>query len=73
MKWGDWELYMTLRPASGLALYDIRWQGKRILYELALSEAQARTREGWDQESQTRLDFSLLFPFLPLDPKEVLV
>jgi len=41
IKWEDWELFMTLRPSSGLALYDVRWRGERILYELALSEAQA--------------------------------
>lgn len=39
--WGDWELLATVRPSSGLSLHDIRWRGKRILYELGMSDAHA--------------------------------
>lgn len=41
IRWGEWELLATVRPGSGLALYDVRWRGDRILYELALSDAHA--------------------------------
>lgn len=39
--WRDWELVATLRPGSGLSLHDIRFRGERIIYELAMAEAQA--------------------------------
>jgi len=41
VEWGDWQLLATVRPGSGLALYDVRWRGERLLYELAMSEAHA--------------------------------
>jgi len=46
IRWRDWELQATVRPASGLALYDVRWRGERILYELALSDAHAYYSSG---------------------------
>lgn len=41
MRWKDWEFVATLRPGTGLALHDVRYRSERILYELALAEAQA--------------------------------
>jgi hypothetical protein len=41
IRWGDWELVATVRPASGLALHDVRFRGERILYELSLSDCHA--------------------------------
>mmetsp|Transcript_121327 Transcript_121327/g.387777 ORF Transcript_121327/g.387777 Transcript_121327/m.387777 type:complete len:802 (-) Transcript_121327:238-2643(-) len=41
IRWRGWELFATIRPASGLALYDVRWRGERILYELSMSDAHA--------------------------------
>jgi primary-amine oxidase len=41
VQWGDWELVVTVRPASGLALHEVRWMGERVIYELSLSDAHA--------------------------------
>ena len=36
-----WTFFATVRPATGLALMDIRFKGKRVAHEIALSEAVA--------------------------------
>jgi len=41
IRWGEWELFATIRPGPGLSMHDIRWRGERILYELGVSDAQA--------------------------------
>eukprot|EP00746_Dinoflagellata_sp_MGD_P043249 gnl/MRDRNA2_/MRDRNA2_20508_c0_seq1.p1 gnl/MRDRNA2_/MRDRNA2_20508_c0~~gnl/MRDRNA2_/MRDRNA2_20508_c0_seq1.p1 ORF type:complete len:818 (+),score=140.74 gnl/MRDRNA2_/MRDRNA2_20508_c0_seq1:144-2456(+) len=41
VRWKDWEFVATLRPGTGLAIHDVRFRSERILYELALAEAQA--------------------------------
>lgn len=40
VSWMDFTFFTTLGPA-GLALYDIRFKGQRIIYELAMQEALA--------------------------------
>ncbi len=37
--WKGFEFHMAFSVATGLTLYDIRFQGERILYELGLQEA----------------------------------
>lgn len=39
VSWMGFEFYMAFTGATGLTLYDIRFQGERILYELGLQEA----------------------------------
>jgi primary-amine oxidase len=39
VSWKGFEFYMAFSAAMGLTLYDIRFQGERILYELGLQEA----------------------------------
>lgn len=39
VSWKGFEFYMAFSTATGLTLYDIRFQGERILYELGLQEA----------------------------------
>lgn len=41
VKWMDFTFYMGFTRDRGLALYDIRYKGERILYELSLQEALA--------------------------------
>jgi hypothetical protein len=51
VRWKDWEFIATLRPGTGISLHDVRYRKDRILYELALSEAQA-FYSGPDQRKQ---------------------
>jgi primary-amine oxidase len=37
--WMDWEFYVSWTRDVGLTLYDIKFKGERILYELGLQEA----------------------------------
>ncbi|KAJ3185206.1 hypothetical protein HDU85_001254 [Gaertneriomyces sp. JEL0708] len=37
--WMDWSFYMTHTRDKGLTLWDIRFRGERIIYELGLQEA----------------------------------
>lgn len=39
ISWKGFEFYMAFSAATGLTLYDIRFQGERVLYELGLQEA----------------------------------
>lgn len=41
VEWQGWSFYTTVRPATGLAVLDVRFKGKRIAHEMALSEAMA--------------------------------
>ncbi|KAK0724664.1 copper amine oxidase [Lasiosphaeris hirsuta] len=41
VEWMDFSFYIGFSRDTGLALYDIHYQGKRILYELSLQEALA--------------------------------
>jgi primary-amine oxidase len=40
--WMDFSFYMSTTKTAGLSLFDIRYKGKRIIYELALQEALAQ-------------------------------
>jgi primary-amine oxidase len=42
VKWMDFEFYTTFTRDTGLRFYDIKFQGKRIMYELGLQEAIAQ-------------------------------
>lgn len=39
ISWMDFDFFHTVTQDRGLALYDIKYKGKRILYELSLQEA----------------------------------
>ena len=39
VSWNGFEFYMAFSAVTGLTLYDIRFDGERILYELGLQEA----------------------------------
>ena len=41
ISWFGFEFYITTAQATGLTLYDIRFKGERIMYELGLQEALA--------------------------------
>ncbi|KAK4494552.1 hypothetical protein PRZ48_013908 [Zasmidium cellare] len=41
VSWMDWTFYVAFTRDRGLALFDIRYRGQRILYELGLQEALA--------------------------------
>ena len=41
ISWMGYELYMTTAQATGLSLFDLRFRGERIIYELGLQEAMA--------------------------------
>lgn len=41
VEWMDWSFYIGFNRDAGMALYDIRFKGQRILYELGLQEALA--------------------------------
>jgi primary-amine oxidase len=56
VEWMDWSFYIGFKRDTGMALYDIRYKGKRLIYELGLQEALAHyagkhkhepTRHGW--------------------------
>ncbi|KAF2169274.1 hypothetical protein M409DRAFT_20500 [Zasmidium cellare ATCC 36951] len=41
VSWFGFEFYITTAQATGLTLYDIRFKGERVIYELGLQEAMA--------------------------------
>lgn len=41
VSWFGFEFYVTSAQATGLSLFDIRFKGERVLYELGLQEAMA--------------------------------
>eukprot|EP00946_MAST-07B_sp_MAST-7B-sp1_P005058 g5058.t1 len=41
VSWLGWTFFATVRPATGLAVMDVRFKGQRIAHEIALSEAVA--------------------------------
>lgn len=41
VSWFGFEFYMTSTQATGLSLFDIRFKGERVMYELSLQEALA--------------------------------
>ncbi|KUI54194.1 Membrane primary amine oxidase [Cytospora mali] len=41
VSWFGFEFYLTSTQATGVGLYDIRFKGERVMYELSLQEAMA--------------------------------
>lgn len=41
VRWMDWEFFLSFSQVKSLSLFDIRYQGERILYELGFEEALA--------------------------------
>uniref|UniRef100_A0A0G4GDF6 Amine oxidase n=1 Tax=Chromera velia CCMP2878 TaxID=1169474 RepID=A0A0G4GDF6_9ALVE len=41
VKWKGWEFFVTQRLSTGMSVWDIRFRGKRIVYELSLQESAA--------------------------------
>eukprot|EP01026_Neomeris_dumetosa_P012707 TRINITY_DN1442_c0_g1_i1.p1 TRINITY_DN1442_c0_g1~~TRINITY_DN1442_c0_g1_i1.p1 ORF type:complete len:922 (-),score=128.35 TRINITY_DN1442_c0_g1_i1:373-3138(-) len=38
VQWLDWEVHIVLKPRTAIALYDVKFKGERIAYEIALQE-----------------------------------
>lgn len=53
VSWTDFNFYMGTSPEQGLSLFDIRYKGKRVIYELALQEALAHYAGSDPQQSET--------------------
>ncbi|KAB5578137.1 copper amine oxidase [Coniochaeta sp. 2T2.1] len=41
VEWMDWSFYIAFNRDTGMSLFDIRYKGKRLIYELGLQEALA--------------------------------
>eukprot|EP00746_Dinoflagellata_sp_MGD_P148109 gnl/MRDRNA2_/MRDRNA2_80371_c0_seq1.p1 gnl/MRDRNA2_/MRDRNA2_80371_c0~~gnl/MRDRNA2_/MRDRNA2_80371_c0_seq1.p1 ORF type:complete len:791 (-),score=120.77 gnl/MRDRNA2_/MRDRNA2_80371_c0_seq1:261-2633(-) len=50
VSWGPWNFTVEQRPGTGLALFDVRFRGERILYELSLQEAHAAYAGGLNDQ-----------------------
>lgn len=53
VSWMDFSFYMSVSKDSGLALFDIQYKGKRIMYELGLEEALTHYAGSDPVQSQT--------------------
>ena len=42
VEWMGFSFYMTFTEDAGMTLYDIRFKGERIIYELSMQEAAAQ-------------------------------
>lgn len=54
ISWMDWELHADQHPRFGTTLHDIRFKGKRIIYELALQETYA-AYSGYSGHGEVRI------------------
>eukprot|EP00746_Dinoflagellata_sp_MGD_P135119 gnl/MRDRNA2_/MRDRNA2_69040_c0_seq2.p1 gnl/MRDRNA2_/MRDRNA2_69040_c0~~gnl/MRDRNA2_/MRDRNA2_69040_c0_seq2.p1 ORF type:complete len:816 (-),score=134.28 gnl/MRDRNA2_/MRDRNA2_69040_c0_seq2:51-2162(-) len=41
VEWMGWSFFVSMRPSTGMALWDIRYKNTRVAYELSLQEAAA--------------------------------
>lgn len=39
VSWLDWSFYITYSPEQGVGLYDVRFKGERVAYEISLQDA----------------------------------
>jgi primary-amine oxidase len=62
VKWLDWEFYLSFSQVKALALFDVRFRGERIMYEVGLEEAMAHYA-GNSPESASRLFFDTVYGF----------
>lgn len=62
VKWMGWELYISFNQVTAMALYDIKFKGERIIYELGMQEAMAQYA-GASPSSAGQLFFDTLFGF----------
>lgn len=53
VSWTDFSFYMATDPKQGVGLFDIRYKGERLIYELALQEAVAHYAGSDPQQSET--------------------
>ncbi|KAF2090225.1 amine oxidase catalytic domain-containing protein [Saccharata proteae CBS 121410] len=60
VSWMGYEFYITTLQATGLSLWDIRFRGERIIYELGLQEAMAHYAGG-DPMSSAQVWLDSLF------------
>ena len=54
VKWQGWDIDFTVPSVTGMALYDVRFQNERIIYELSLQELSVRYSGGnspWGQHT----------------------
>lgn len=49
----DFSFFLAVDPKQGLSLFDIRYKGQRLIYELALQEALAHYAGSDPQQSET--------------------
>jgi primary-amine oxidase len=53
VSWMDFSFFLAVDPKQGLSLFDIRYKGQRLIYELALQEALAHYAGSDPQQSET--------------------
>eukprot|EP00930_Biecheleria_cincta_P082953 TRINITY_DN72588_c0_g1_i1.p1 TRINITY_DN72588_c0_g1~~TRINITY_DN72588_c0_g1_i1.p1 ORF type:complete len:846 (-),score=101.57 TRINITY_DN72588_c0_g1_i1:131-2668(-) len=41
VEWMGWSFFASIRPVTGLAVWDLRFKGQRVVYELSLQESAA--------------------------------
>lgn len=41
VEWMDWTFFVSMRPRTGIAFWDIRFKGRRVAYEVSLQESAA--------------------------------
>ncbi|KAF2668453.1 amine oxidase catalytic domain-containing protein [Microthyrium microscopicum] len=62
VKWMGWEFYLTFSQVAALSVFDIRFRGERIMYELGMQEAMAHYAGG-NPSSSGQLFFDTMFGF----------
>ncbi|KAI9168042.1 Membrane primary amine oxidase [Paramyrothecium foliicola] len=68
VSWMDFTFYVATGPA-GISLHDVRFKGKRIIYELAMQEALAHyAGPDWEQTYASYLDVTIDFTNFNLIP-----
>jgi primary-amine oxidase len=53
VSWKDFSVFLSTSKSSGLSLYDLRFRGNRIIYEITLQEALAHYASADPVQSQT--------------------
>ena len=70
VSWFGFEFYITTAPATGTSLFDVRFKGERLMYELGLQEAMAHY--AGDDPMQGGLEFLDTFFGMGKDSFELL-
>lgn len=62
VKWMGWEFNLAFSQVAGMSLFDIRFRGERIVYELGMQEAMAHYA-GASPTSSAQLFFDTMYGF----------